>query len=185
MEARFTQPRRCWRGWGDGSALVRTRSGTSCRASGGSSWCCTSGYGGKAAPACPLPRPTVRDRPRRHGLTRDPRPRDGPTKPTSLPFSRASAAILRRRPATRRRMARPSSPVSLGATLSMIEMRRALLLVAVAHHVDHIAIRSAHEEPSHPPRFFRERVNDLVPPPLRLRVRLVNRGADMNRMTES
>lgn len=58
---------------------------------------------------------------------------------------------------------------------------RAHLLVAVAHHIDHIAIRGTHEEPSHAPRLFRERVNDLVPPSLRLRVRLINAGADVNR----
>ena len=55
------------------------------------------------------------------------------------------------------------------------------LVVAVAHHVDHVAVGGAHEEPSQAPRLFGERVDDLVPPPLRLLVRLVDVGADVHR----
>jgi len=55
------------------------------------------------------------------------------------------------------------------------------LLVTVAHHVDHIAIRRADEESSHAPRLFRKWVNDLVSTPFRLGVRLINAGADVHR----
>lgn len=55
------------------------------------------------------------------------------------------------------------------------------LLVAVARDIDHIAVRSAHEEPSQARRLFDERVNDLVPPPLRFLVRLIDTVADVSR----
>src|ERR1700682_6443417 len=58
---------------------------------------------------------------------------------------------------------------------------RAHLLVAVAHYVDHIAIRGADEESPHAPGLVRKWVNDLVPTPLRLGVRLINTGADVHR----
>ena len=54
------------------------------------------------------------------------------------------------------------------------------LLVAVVHHVDHRAVRGAHEEPSQAPCLLGEGVDDLVPPPLRFLVCLIDASTDVH-----
>jgi hypothetical protein len=54
-------------------------------------------------------------------------------------------------------------------------------VVPVTVDVDHIAVRSANQEPGYAPRFGGERVDDLIAASLGLLVGLINAVADVNR----
>src|SRR5204862_6005540 len=60
------------------------------------------------------------------------------------------------------------------ATARLCNFAECFLLVSMANDVHNIAVGCADEEPPRTPRFFSQRVNDLVAAALRLDVRLVD-----------